>query len=53
MRPERVRLKDPEVRRDIRQVQDRGILREGMAADITIFDSDTIHDTGTCAEPNQ
>ncbi len=34
-------------------LQDRGILREGMAADITIFDPDTILDTGTYAEPNQ
>jgi N-acyl-D-amino-acid deacylase len=34
-------------------LQDRGLLREGMAADITIFDPDRIIDTGTFAEPNR
>ncbi|MDH4266646.1 MAG: D-aminoacylase [Deltaproteobacteria bacterium] len=34
-------------------LQDRGLLREGMAADITIFDPETIIDKGTYAEPNQ
>lgn len=34
-------------------LQDRGLLREGMAADITVFDPDTIIDKGTFAEPNQ
>ena len=34
-------------------LQDRGLLREGMAADITIFDPDTIIDKGTYAVPNQ
>ena len=34
-------------------LQDRGLIREGMAADITIFDSTTIIDTGTYAEPNR
>jgi N-acyl-D-amino-acid deacylase len=34
-------------------LQDRGLLREGMAADITVFDPTTIIDTGTYAEPNR
>ncbi len=34
-------------------LQDRGILREGLVADITIFDPNTIRDKGTWAEPNQ
>jgi N-acyl-D-amino-acid deacylase len=34
-------------------LQDRGILREGMKADITIFDPETIIDLGTYKEPNQ
>jgi N-acyl-D-amino-acid deacylase len=34
-------------------LQDRGLLREGMVADITVFDPNTIIDTGTYAEPNQ
>jgi N-acyl-D-amino-acid deacylase len=34
-------------------LQDRGLLREGMVADITIFDPDTIIDKGTYTEPNQ
>jgi len=32
-------------------LQDRGILREGMCADITILDSGSIHDTGTYRDP--
>lgn len=32
---------------------DRGVLKEGMWADIVIFDPATIHDTATYAEPNQ
>jgi N-acyl-D-amino-acid deacylase len=34
-------------------LQDRGLIREGMMADITIFDPETIIDKGTFAEPNQ
>ncbi len=34
-------------------LQDRGLLREGMVADITVFDPNTILDTGTYAAPNQ
>jgi N-acyl-D-amino-acid deacylase len=34
-------------------VQDRGLLREGMWADITVFDSETIRDNSTYLEPAQ
>lgn len=34
-------------------LQDRGLIREGMVADITIFNPETIRDKGTFAEPNQ
>jgi N-acyl-D-amino-acid deacylase len=34
-------------------LQDRGLLREGMVADVTVFDPERIHDTGTYAEPNR
>ena len=34
-------------------LQGRGLIREGMTADITIFNSETIIDKGTFAEPNQ
>ncbi|MBI5968938.1 MAG: D-aminoacylase [Deltaproteobacteria bacterium] len=34
-------------------LQDRGLIREGMVADITIFNPGTIIDKGTFAEPNQ
>ncbi len=34
-------------------LQDRGVIREGMVADITLFDPDIIIDKGTFAEPNQ
>ncbi|MFX0196756.1 MAG: amidohydrolase family protein [Candidatus Hodarchaeota archaeon] len=30
---------------------DRGILRQGMAADIVVFDADTVEDTATYTEP--
>jgi N-acyl-D-amino-acid deacylase len=32
---------------------DRGVLRPGMAADITVFDPTTIHDVATYEDPNQ
>jgi N-acyl-D-amino-acid deacylase len=32
---------------------DRGVLKEGMAADIVIFDPATIHDLATFEQPNQ
>lgn len=32
---------------------DRGLIREGMCADITIFDADKVIDKGTYAEPRQ
>lgn len=32
---------------------DRGVLKEGMAADIVIFDPQTIHDVATFENPNQ
>jgi N-acyl-D-amino-acid deacylase len=32
---------------------DRGVLKEGMWADITIFDPDQIHDVATYEKPNQ
>lgn len=32
---------------------DRGLVREGMAADLTIFDPEAILDVGTYAEPNR
>jgi len=34
-------------------LQNRGLIREGLVADITIFNPDTIIDKGTYAEPNQ
>lgn len=34
-------------------LQDRGIIREGFCADLTIFDADTIIDKATFAEPHQ
>jgi N-acyl-D-aspartate/D-glutamate deacylase len=32
---------------------DRGVLKQGMWADVVIFDPDTIHDTATFEKPNQ
>lgn len=32
---------------------DRGLLRQGMRADIIVFDPETFADTGTTFEPNQ
>jgi len=34
-------------------LQDRGIIRQGMAADLVIFDPEKIIDKGTYTEPNQ
>ncbi|MDK2882408.1 MAG: N-acyl-D-amino-acid deacylase [Bacillota bacterium] len=34
-------------------LQDRGLIREGMVADITVFNPETIRDKGTFSEPNQ
>ena len=33
-------------------LQDRGLLRTGMAADVTVFDAATIRDVATFADPN-
>jgi dihydroorotase/N-acyl-D-amino-acid deacylase len=32
---------------------DRGVLKAGMAADVVVFDPQTIHDTSTFEQPNQ
>jgi N-acyl-D-amino-acid deacylase len=32
---------------------DRGVLKQGMWADVVVFDPDTIHDVATFASPNQ
>jgi N-acyl-D-aspartate/D-glutamate deacylase len=38
---------------DRANLNDRGVLRPGLKADITIFDPDTIRDLATYAEPHQ
>ena len=35
------------------RIPDRGILREGMAADVAVFDLETLRDRGTFTEPHQ
>jgi len=35
------------------RITDRGVLKQGMWADVVIFDPDTIHDTATFENPNQ
>jgi N-acyl-D-amino-acid deacylase len=34
-------------------VSDRGILRQGMKADVVVFDPDTVKDKSTYAKPDQ
>ena len=35
------------------QLSDRGVLKQGMWADVVVFDADTIHDVATFDDPNR
>ena len=38
---------------EVLSLKDRGLIREGMCADITVFDPDTVIDKGTFTDPIQ